>query len=369
MLALSLAAALAACDEGPAGASACDSGALPASDETARASTGTRHVIHISVDGLRPDALDTQVVPAFARLRAEGVTTDNARSDADSRFTLPNHTSQLTGRGVAGPEGHNWTVNLDPDLGLTLHSNKGSYVASVFDRVHDAGLGTAAYVSKSKFSLFDTSYDAEHGAPDLSGHDDGQDKVDAFLFLSDTEVLVDRAIADLTAAPAAYTFIHLFDPDAAGHATGWDLTPGSPYLAAVARVDLLVGRLLSAVEADPELAGRTVVVVTADHGGLGMSHGDETPEAYTVLFYAWGAGIVPADLYSLNPDRADPGTANPGYDAPHQPIRNGDAGNVALNALGLSPIPGSTIGATVPLALLPSVGTETSPPECGASRY
>ena len=93
----------------------------PAAERTARAGASAEYVIHISVDGLWPDALDGQPLPAFERLRAEGITTDNARADADS---LPNHTTQLTGRGVAGPDGHNWRVNNDPDLGLTIHSNK-----------------------------------------------------------------------------------------------------------------------------------------------------------------------------------------------------------------------------------------------------
>ena len=305
-----------------------------------------RYVIHVSVDGLRPDAVERlgASVPAFTRLRTEGAWTHDARTDVDYRITLPNHAAQLTGRPVLGPDGHGWTVNTDPEPGVTLHSNRGAYVASVFDVVHDAGLRTAAYVSKSKFSLFDVSYDAEHGAPDETGDDDGRDKIDTFVYDPSTESLVRRVVADLQANPAAYTFVHLRDPDAAGHLFTWSMRRGSRYLRSVQDSDARIGTLLDTVESDPRLRGRTVVIVTADHGGTGRGHRADRELHYTVPFYVWGPGIDRADLYTLNPEREDPGARQVPFDAARQPVRNGDAANLSLAQLGLSPVPGSTIG-------------------------
>ncbi len=326
-----------------------------------------RYVIHISIDGLRPDAVERLPMPALTRLRLEGAWTHNARTDVDYRITLPNHTSQLTSRPVLGPNGHDWTINVDPAPGVTLHSNRGSYVPSVFDVAHDNGLSTAAYVSKSKFSLFNVSYDADHGAPDTTGADDGRDKIDTFEYDANTDDLVDRLIEDLHADPAAFTFLHLRDPDAAGHVFRWSLRRGSRYLRAVEHADELVGRVLEAVEDDLRLAGRTALVVTADHGGSRRHHRAEREVHYTVPFYVWSPGVPRADLYELNDGlRADPGTENVGFDADPQPIRNGDAANLDLALLGLPPIPGSTIGAAVPLRVRPDVPVTVDPTDAPA---
>jgi hypothetical protein len=56
--------------------------------------------------------------------------------------------------------------------------------------------------------------------------------------------------------------------------------------------------VLTTIADDPELAARTVVLVTSDHGGLGTSHPDASLEVnYAVPFLAWGVGH--AELGSL----------------------------------------------------------------------
>ena len=123
--------------------------AAPAGQALAAAA---QYVVFISADGLGSSYLQSLVdkgeAANFRRFQAEGAWTNNARTDYDWTITLPNHTCMITGRGVEGPAGHNWTKNVDPAPGETLHSHKGSYIASVFDVVHDDGLRTCLFAGK-----------------------------------------------------------------------------------------------------------------------------------------------------------------------------------------------------------------------------
>ena len=327
---------------------------------TSACAAETDFVVHISVDGLRSDAVTTlgpTRVPSFYRLRREGVFTDNARTDPGWTNTLPNHSCQLTGRGVAGEAGHLWTINKRTPPSLTLQSHRKSYVASVFDVVHDAGLRTRLYANKSKFAIFDLSWNEENGAPDRTPPDDGTDKIDTYIYHEKMATLVEVFFEDLTASHYDYVFLHLRAPDSAGHADGWDLSPGSAYLQAVVEVDRVIGRLLQLVESDPARKDRTAIVLTTDHGGqLGTTNHKLKPpdrmQSVVVPFYVWGGGASPGrDLYALNPTRKDPGGGNPPDSDLRQPIRNGDAANLVLDLLSLGPVPNSTINAKQDLTI------------------
>lgn len=321
-------------------------------------------VIFISVDGLRADLLENllanDTIGAYAnfqRLVDEGASTFNARTDYTHTVTLPNHTSMITGRPVLQPAGqpvtvfHGYTSNTNPGLFDTLH-NVGNpnvpYIASVFDVVHDHGLTTAMFASKSKFRIFDQSYDAANGAPDITGPDYGPDKIDEYFQASsgvpsNAALMQASFMAHLGTALPEFSFVHYRDADSAGHASGWG---SAAWNNAVQAVDGYLGEILDYVAANSGLLGRTIIIVTADHGGTGTDHSNPTDlRTYRIPFFAWGTD-VPAggDLYVLNAGRRlDPGTGRPDYNTPVAPIRNGDSGNLMLSLLGLPAIPGSSI--------------------------
>lgn len=290
------------------------------------------HVVLISFDGLRPDAVRhlRKKLPHFDRVLKEGVHTFNARTDVDYTNTLPNHTCMLTGRGVTGESGHG--VMLNTQTTETVHAQKGEYVPGIFDVLHEHGLTSAMYASKLKFQMYADSYPIDRAR--VSDYDD--------------EVTLQEALRELsgTALPA-FLFVHFSNPDHTGHAEGWKVEAGSAYLKAVRTLDGYLGRIMDAIGDRTAKGERIVVIMTTDHGGTDKDHGEHTDgRNYTIPFFVWGTDVARGkDLYKLNADRRfDPGNRQIAYGAQHQPVRNGDAANLALHLLGLSCVPQSTIG-------------------------
>ena len=326
-------------------------------DGNAYAAGQAEYVIQISVDGAGSSYIQYLIneghLPNFKRFQSEGAWTLNARTDFDYTITLPNHTSMMTGRPVydKGPiAGHLWVENGEPG-DATLHSNARSYVASTFDVAHDHGLTTALYASKTKFVLYKQSYDSGHGAPDKTGEDNGRNKIDVSVINEDALEMMQTLVANMSKKPVNYTFVHIRNADSAGHSAGW----GSPiYVDAMKQADGYLGMLFDLVTGDPNLTGKTAIVLTADHGGFGKNHAIKSdPLNYTIPFFVWGAGVAKAaDLYKLNAStRLDPGIQRLDYSQSEpQPIRNGDAGNLALWLLGLDPVPDSFINRKQDLA-------------------
>lgn len=307
--------------------------------------TTSRVVLAISLDGLRPDAIEDlgpHGTPHLHRLMAEGASTLNARVAVERTITLPNHTSMLTGRPIDPALGGHG-VSFNDDHPGTIHALGDAYVSSVFDVVHDAGGSTAFFTTKSKFDFLDRSW-SEAGRRDRTGADDGRDKIDTYVRASATDV-VDQVVDQVSGDPATFTFLHVGTLDDLGHRRGWG---SRRYLRGVEQVDREVGRLLAAIDQRAEEPGRpeVVVVLTADHGGTGPGHLDATdPANYTVPFIVWGPGVpAGADLYELTDAYADPGDSRPSYDG-DQPVRNGLVANLSAGLLELPAVPGSSITA------------------------
>jgi hypothetical protein len=201
------------------------------------------------------------------------------------------------------------------------------------------------FASKDKFMIYDQSYNETTGA--ANSH--GRDKIDRYFYQDDgppsySAGMNQQFLKDMAARHFNYCFIHYRDPDSAGHAFGWGSTA---YNHAISTVDGYLAEVLRLVEIDATLVGRTALVVTTDHGGIGDNHWQaEMADNYSIPLLVWGAGVGRGDLYALNAEtHAEPGDERPDYNAALQPIRNGDTGNLSLRLLGLGPIPGSLVGA------------------------
>jgi arylsulfatase A-like enzyme len=226
----------------------------------------TDHVIVISIDGLRPDAIREFGASNLQRLMREGSFTLSARTIAPS-LTLPSHTSMLTGE---DPERHGitWNSNETEDHGVVG-------VPTVFARARENGFATAAFFSKGKFNHLELPNSLDHSdAPDGD-----------FRWSADHTVAnVDQYLRD---AQPNLMFVHIGEPDYAGHRYTWMSTF---YGHAVRKADWAVGRVLAAAE-DAFGEGNYTVIVTADHGGHGWGHGTTDARDVTIPWIAWGEGV------------------------------------------------------------------------------
>ena len=326
-------------------------GQAPPATEAATEMQTFDFVFVISVDGLRSDAIPAggpRRLPTLHRLLS-GSSTLNARTDPEYTLTLPNHTSMITGRPTAGPHGHGWKDNADPPEGETLHTRAGFEIVSIFDIAHLHGVSTGLFFSKSKFSLWISSFNTGREPADMA--------ISRAAFAESMSEVTDHAIETLGLWERGLVFLHYARTDLVGHQHGWDLTPGSPYMLAVGEIDAEIGRLIAAIESRDGLKGRCAIIVTTDHGGGYPLTSHVAPHMwvnYIIPFLVWTGDEAPsADLYELNASvRRDPSLTRPPCAEPGdpeadrtQPIRNGDAANLALQLLGLPPVPGSIINA------------------------
>jgi len=297
-------------------------------------------VVHVSFDGLRSDFVTPALTPNLYALIDNGASTLNARTDPAKTKTLPNHSSQFTGRPIFGVNGHQ--VDYNNDLGVSIHEEAGSYISSVYDVVHDNGGSTILIAGKSKFDMMERNWNTQ-GALDITGEDNGTNKID-YYDRDPPETSVPPFVDFLVQNQATPTFgfYHIRTPDVAGHIDGW---ASADYAAAATIADNIFGELVGAIDA-AGIRDTTAFIITSDHGGPtgGVLHDDETiQENYTVPFVIEGPGIDAAvDLYALNADdRTEPGTSQPDLTG-QQPIRTAEVANLALDLLGLPSVPGST---------------------------
>lgn len=232
----------------------------------------SRHVLVVSVDGLRPDAIAAYGAPTLLRLMREGSYTLTAQT-IDPSKTLPSHTSMLTGQ---PPERHGVLWN-----NVTTAEDDSIDLPNIFGTARAHGYRTAAFFSKAKFAPLQV-----RGTLDYSQAPGGW-----FGRWSSARTVAD--VADyLEDARPNLLFVHLTDPDAAGHRAGW-MTPD--YGRAVLAADRALSRLIDlANRAYGD--GRFSLIVTADHGGHGTGHGSSDPRDVTIPWIAWGEGVKPGAL-------------------------------------------------------------------------
>jgi arylsulfatase A-like enzyme len=169
------------------------------------------------------------------------------------------------------------------DHGVTWNSEQmedhGHVVAqTIFGAASDAGFSTAAFFSKAKFAHLAVPGTLDH--VQVPG---------GLLGKSRASSTVDHVERYLRTARPNLLFVHIGEPDFAGHVFGWMSTA---YGWAVRTADEQVAELLSATDRAFG-AGNYTVLITADHGGHGRNHGSEDARDVTIPWIIWGRGVTP----------------------------------------------------------------------------
>lgn len=264
--------------------------AIATADSVTRGVAVTGHVVIVSIDGLRPDAIDDTRMPVLTRLMRAGAWAREAKTIYPSK-TLPSHTSMLTG---VTPDVHGITWNDDQTGERGVVS-----VPTIFELARDAGLTTAAFFSKAKLRHLQKPGTLDHAQAPTG------------LQVVPATQTVEDASRYLRFRQPNLAFVHIAEPDAAGHSFGW---MGMAYQAAVRRADSALGQLVAAADAAYGPGGY-LLIVTADHGGSGRDHGSDHADDMQIPWIAYGAGI-------------DPGVID-------EPVRTMDTAATALWALGI----------------------------------
>lgn len=244
-------------------------------------------VVVVSIDGLRPDVI-TPSMKALHQLYLQGASAKVART-INKSATLPSHASMVSG---VDSDEHGIDFNaFRPERGNIERP-------TMFSVAHAAGLPTHMFIGKAKL---------KHLLGDPS---------DATLKVAGVycKRLVKEAKPQLQQLKRGLLFLHFSNPDGAGHRYGW---MSDEYVESVHAANSCLEEVMETIE-ESGRKDRTLLLVTADHGGHGRSHGTRLEVDQRIPWYAWGAkarrGRTDRDVHTT--DTAATALAALGLDLP-----------------------------------------------------
>ena len=232
---------------------------------------GIEHVIVIGVDGLSPDGIQKANTPVIDSMIADGSVKWNVRTVLSSSSSQ-NWASMIMG---AGPEQHgiidnDWEMD-DHSLPPIVQEADGRFptIFSVLRKAKpDAEIG-AVYHWGGFGRLFQkkaVNYDKHFGTEDSTASD-------FIKYIKDKKPTLG--------------FVHFDHVDHAGHHAGHGSTE---YYKSVAKTDSLVGKILAGIK-DAGIEDNTLVIIWADHGGIGYGHGGATPQEAEIAGIFYGKDV------------------------------------------------------------------------------
>lgn len=228
------------------------------------------HVILIGSDGFGAYAFQQARVPHLRAMMQQGSWTLHARTVLPSS-SAPNWASMVMG---VGPELHGYTTwgSKQPDLPARVLDEYNMFptVYSLLRKAKPQSEIGVIYEWEGIGYLFPKA------AVNKNQNCDGDVAVAA------------AACAYIKSKKPTFLFVHLHDVDSVGHKVGH----GTPeYYAAIERTDAHVGEILQAVK-EAGMEQNTVVIFTADHGGINKGHGSISMNEMEIPWIVKGPGIL-----------------------------------------------------------------------------
>jgi hypothetical protein len=240
-------------------------------NKTEELPTGIEHVIVIGVDGLSPDGIRKANTPVIDSMIADGSVKWNVRTVLTSSSSQ-NWASMIMG---AGPEQHgvisnDWEID-DHTLPPIVQEADGRFptIFSILRKQKpDAEIGTVYHWGGfgRLFQKNALNYDKHFSTEDSTA-------TDFIRYVKDKKPTLG--------------FVHFDHVDHAGHHGGHGT---AEYYQAVAKTDSLVGKILSGIK-DAGIEDKTLVIIWADHGGIGYGHGGATPQEAEITGIFYGKDI------------------------------------------------------------------------------
>lgn len=245
-----------------------------------------RRALVIGIDGLRPDALRAATTPVLDELISDGAVTWQAvaggrqgSASEQSTSSGPGWSSILTGVWV---DRHRVRDNAFAFNLLHRYPHFVQRLKEVRPDAVAASIVSWAPIEEQIVAPVADAFDLH-----TTGKGESAAEKDASV--------VRQAVEYLGRADPDVLFLHLDQIDGAGHGTGFS-AENPDYLAAIGKVDELIGKVMTAVRERPTAPEEEwLVVVTTDHGGLNRSHGGQSGEERTIFFIASGGGTRPGE--------------------------------------------------------------------------
>ena len=239
-----------------------------------------RWVIIVSIDGGKPSAikrlLEEGKLPNLKQLMDDGSYTLTAQTVVPSS-TAPAHVSMLTGIDYPKrfPDDEAIVKKNEP---FDEQRHRPVSVVTVFEIAKRAGLRTALIA----------------GAGKRLKYVEKPRTLDVAEYLPSDDERLRRALAllgDERKRPHLL-FLHLTETDHAGHKYGWGndflgIPPSPEYLQALRNIDRRIGQLVVELKRQ-KLWAQTLLLITADHGGIDKKHGGNSPDETTIPWIAAG---------------------------------------------------------------------------------